>query len=760
MPLLAVVLLALCAAGEHRCDHDSAELTRLIYHHGMDQVAPQRAESRNGLTAAVGSLRVSVTSNDLDDSSKYCSSAAGTAPDFKGSLVQCTEATVLTAAKKDILLTKIIPAALQLIGAAVSVNRLTANLVVPSTTVCPNFAIPAAHTTTGVANTDFSLYLAAGPTTGGTVAWAGYCMLDSTQRPVVGRMNFSPQFIVWGADNAEVIYTAVHELLHALGFSYTFISQNFVKNNATATIVSGTARGGAPVNRVVTPAVVAKTKEFFNCASLTGCELENEGGAGTVNSHWQRRNHKDDVMSPIVGTSLSPVTLALLEDSGHYFVDYAKADAPQWGRVAGCAFVNDKCDSAAAGVGKYWCRTNDETGCTFDGMAMGSCKISTYTSSLQSFYQYFSNPALGGPSTAMMDYCPFVVPFSNRLCSVPRAATATEVLYGWSFTATSRCVAVTNLLDARYNANVSQACLGARCPGGSRVQLSVAGASTWVDCPANGAAGTVAAPAGFRGTIQCPAAADICTAALLVSESTAAATSTAVPTTTVAGQTQSPPAATQSAQSTAAPPMTTASPTASSAAPVSSTAPGATSAAPSTSVSFTGYTTSKTQAALITAVATHFSIPTGDVDIVSFDANNGRFELRFTGSQSASLTSQLTGMAPADRSSQLTITQLTGNTPAPTTATGAPPTGGGENGVKLSPLYIGLIIGAAALLILVGGCVVLTRKKKSGGGGQPSVDAQQYLNTPMMQQPTGREMTPRSRESLPTNAARDRRSSL
>ena len=106
-----------------------------------------------------------------------------------------------------------------------------------------------------------------------------------------------------------------------------------------------TQGGGAPAKKIVTPNAVAKARLFFGCSSETGVSLENQGGWGSTNSHWNRRNMRDDFMSAQGGgiRGMSATTLAVLEDTGYYTIDYANAGATYWGKNAGCNFLNKKC---------------------------------------------------------------------------------------------------------------------------------------------------------------------------------------------------------------------------------------------------------------------------------------------------------------------------------------------------------------------------------------------------------------------------------
>ena len=42
------------------------------------------------------------------------------------------------------------------------------------------------------------------------------------------------------------------------------------------------------VTNIVTPKVLSYAKNYFNCPSLTGVPLENEGTSGSLGSHWEK----------------------------------------------------------------------------------------------------------------------------------------------------------------------------------------------------------------------------------------------------------------------------------------------------------------------------------------------------------------------------------------------------------------------------------------------------------------------------------------
>ena len=45
------------------------------------------------------------------------------------------------------------------------------------------------------------------------------------------------------------------------------------------------------------PRVVQAVRRHFNCSSLAGAEVENDGGGGSAGSHWERRVYMDEFMT-------------------------------------------------------------------------------------------------------------------------------------------------------------------------------------------------------------------------------------------------------------------------------------------------------------------------------------------------------------------------------------------------------------------------------------------------------------------------------
>ena len=76
------------------------------------------------------------------------------------------------------------------------------------------------------------------------------------------------------------------------------------------------------------PKVLETAKNYFNCSTIVGVELENKGGTKSAGSHWKRTILHNELMtaSSIPDASYSVFTLSLLQDTGWYQVDFDLAE--------------------------------------------------------------------------------------------------------------------------------------------------------------------------------------------------------------------------------------------------------------------------------------------------------------------------------------------------------------------------------------------------------------------------------------------------
>ncbi|MCP4498347.1 MAG: hypothetical protein GY822_00055, partial [Deltaproteobacteria bacterium] len=226
------------------------------------------------------------------------------------------------------------------------------------------------------------------------------------------------------AEFGALVDTIVHEAGHLLGFS-TQLYPRF-RDAEGRPQPAATLEGPGGRILLATPRVLEVARLHYGCDEIEGVPMEDGGGEGTRGSHWEVSWIGDrDVM---LGTSfrpgravMSPLTLALFEDTGWFDVDWDTAGAWGFGAGLGCAVLDPEtkcldrryfCDpSGAAGA-------EDAVQCTWDHMDVGRC--------------YHSEMLPPG--------CGVVQPFANYLCGEP--VDSPQGLWGEARGPNSRCVEV------------------------------------------------------------------------------------------------------------------------------------------------------------------------------------------------------------------------------------------------------------------------------------------------------------------------------
>ena len=196
--------------------------------------------------------------------------------------------------------------------------------------------------------------------------------------------------------------------------------------------LSGTMQHNVHV--LVTPRVKKEVQSHFNCSTLEGAELENQGGEGTALAHWEKRLFENEAMTGVFtqNAAFSRVTLALMQDTGWYIVNYQMADPLHWGKNLGCLFANNSCAAwmkAQTAVGKTiapFCnkvkkKGNFQTGCSVDRTSVATCNLVNYEQNLPVEFQNFfpgsipgvfeSEETYGG-AVVLADFCPFYQSFT------------------------------------------------------------------------------------------------------------------------------------------------------------------------------------------------------------------------------------------------------------------------------------------------------------------------------------------------------------
>ena len=204
--------------------------------------------------------------------------------------------------------------------------------------------------------------------------------------------------------------TLIHEFTHILGFSQYFFEQ-FYHN-----IVTKPDKFGISRYYLNSAKLLAVAKKYYNCDTLEGVELENQGGEGTEASHWEARILLGEYMCGYSYSEeqvISEFTLAVLEDSGYYKANYYTGGLMRFGKHKGCAFLEEKCINPTTHKTKeefeneFFDSFNPSNGldasCS-SGRQSRTYKIILGVENLNEEFKYFENPVWAGYEPA--DYCP------------------------------------------------------------------------------------------------------------------------------------------------------------------------------------------------------------------------------------------------------------------------------------------------------------------------------------------------------------------
>lgn len=344
---------------------------------------------------------------------------------------------------------------------------------------------------------DVVMMVTAWATAGNTVAWAGACRSDQFGRSIAGHMNYGPGAV--GGRSYKMIYTtALHELFHALGFSGNRFQRMLradgsVFSGATR-ITLGDARSGTKTTTIVnSPNVLREVRAHTGCNSLAGMEIEDDGGGGSVGSHWEQRVAGNEVESPSIpstasalGPLVSRFTLALFEDLGVYYPDYRKVTGNYaYGRGQGCTFSQRPTRERNQ---QYQCpRTQRSNKCNPDSTGFSSCQWFNYGQALPLFEQPdTSSPTQGG--NEFSDYA--VEAQSYQSCRGGNLPTQN----GQNGGPNSVCLMNSVASNGFRRSDLGAGCFELKCPGaGSRPPVTQAPAPTYA--PTRPPTGPTSAPA-------------------------------------------------------------------------------------------------------------------------------------------------------------------------------------------------------------------------------------------------------------------------
>ena len=209
-----------------------------------------------------------------------------------------------------------------------------------------------------------------------------------------------------------------HELTHVLGFHPIFFEY--------LNLIYSETINNEKYYYINSPKVLEKAKIHFGCDTLKGLQLENQGQAGSVGSHWESRYMLGDYMisSDYTEVVISDITLALLEDTGFYKINYYTGGLFRFGKNQGCAFFQKRClfnGGENTSFTNEFCTIKNEPTCAGSHISRGNCYIINYSYKLNCKYRYYSDNKKGG--MIVTDYCPvsFMYETNNKNYYYPKS---------------------------------------------------------------------------------------------------------------------------------------------------------------------------------------------------------------------------------------------------------------------------------------------------------------------------------------------------
>lgn len=283
-----------------------------------------------------------------------------------------------------------------------------------SVTNCEAIIVPNAYKTqTTLA--DLVIFVLTSQSSETVLAFSSPCAyMEQSNRPRVGMINVNLNYLRWGADQIDAtISTMMHETLHILIMSpslyYNYLT---VSSSTYVSLARGSGNNTQNVQALATPGLLSFAREYFNCPTMQGVFLENQGNSASQNSHWNKLLLGNELMtSQRTGyPSFSLFTYYLMNDSGWYQLDFSTADAITWGKYGGCNFVNSPCDLSYA----EFCSNPDQLSCSTDYRAKTVCTQSQYTPGC--FYNEFKQPNLCSNTVNFAFTSPYEEPGKSARC--------------------------------------------------------------------------------------------------------------------------------------------------------------------------------------------------------------------------------------------------------------------------------------------------------------------------------------------------------
>ena len=211
--------------------------------------------------------------------------------------------------------------------------------------------------------------------------------------------------------------------------------------------------------------------------------------------------------------AISEITLALLEDSGWYNVNYFTGGLFRFGKGQGCQFFNENCinKEGKTPFKPDFCEEMNEQKCTGDYLLRGVCLFYS-VDKIPIEYQYYDNPKLVG-YPAMNGYPVVANTFSSNYwrsfhCRYGGNAPNSDLLYGEKLSPTSLCF-ISFFFNSTMTGvnNIGEICYPVKCDTDKKTYDVSIGSKT-VTCAKGD---TIKEVEGYTGNFTCNPYERICT---------------------------------------------------------------------------------------------------------------------------------------------------------------------------------------------------------------------------------------------------------
>jgi len=335
---------------------------------------------------------------------------------------------------------------------ALSLQPVVDNIV-PTVETCGSARIPSLHRTNGVGEADVLVYVSGdNKFCGGALMHAAVCDYDQNMRPLVANINICTRNLPTETSQKHGTrmvspstardydgYIAT-ETARVLGASASLFRhyQNpdtetpYGSTEKRADCVDGTQETievptvigenidqltGRVYYEIRTPKVTEVVRNHFDCMTMTGARLDvKKGGISCFGGFLDDRLFFGEQTSGFQvitakgkGLSISPLTLALLEDSSWYTPNYAMSTDMSFGRGAGCQFAHGGCTLDEEGAVRastqnegFHCADIGATGCDVSHSSKARCDL-LHPTTVASQHDLF------GGSSARNEVCPMYI---------------------------------------------------------------------------------------------------------------------------------------------------------------------------------------------------------------------------------------------------------------------------------------------------------------------------------------------------------------